>query len=359
MPKRRRLLPEWYHQDAVLLAWPDANTDWHHWLDQVQTVYLELIVAINGCGCGVILLIRPSEIIRFRALSASHGGIESLLLVPADFNDTWVRDYGFLTLINSKGCQGIEFIFNGWGKKFAAARDNAINREVLAPLLNQTLHSIDWACEGGALEIDSDGHLLTTAQCLLNPQRNGQCSLSDYRELFIRELGATTVTILENGYLHGDDTDGHIDTLARFTPNRGIVCQSCYNRTTDEHYLPLRYMAEELRQAFPDHTVFELPLPDVRDNGGERLPASYANFLINNGQILLPVYDEPEDGEAIAVMMRAYPHSRIVPVNCRVLPVQYGSLHCITMQIPVGTLKPQVVRLFDRGIVELQTAFDV
>ncbi|WP_242667227.1 agmatine deiminase family protein [Parendozoicomonas haliclonae] len=347
-----RLLPEWFPQEAVLLAWPDQQTDWRDCLGEVQQVYLALIRAINTNNCAVVLLLRNQEKAAFRQLAEKAGGITSVLLVEADYNDTWVRDYGVLSLQGEQSPVAFEFAFNGWGNKFISNKDNAVNQSALSALLRSPIRSSPAVCEGGALEVDDDGHLLSTAKCLLNPERNGRLSLEGYRQLFINTLGVSSVTFLEHGYLDGDDTDGHIDTLARFTPNRGIVYQGSSNRPDDDHCYTLQTMAQELVAAFPEHTLFELPLSLLTNAEGRRVPASYANFLINNDQIMMPVYREPEDEEALSVMAQAYPGYRIVPVDCRILPMQAGSLHCITMQIPKGMLRADIIGKAGQGIIE-------
>ena len=344
---KHRLLPEWAAQEAVILAWPDEQTDWAPWLSQVEQVYVNLIQHINAENCAVVLLIRPEKIARFHQLA---GDAASVLLVKADYNDTWLRDYGFLTLDD---LTPVEYTFNGWGNKFDASKDNQINQQIFAAHLNKPLQTIDMVCEGGALEIDAEGHLLSTSLCLQNPERNGEMPLAIYKKRFMEFLGATKVSIYENGHLEGDDTDGHIDTLVRFTPDKGLVIQSCYNRPQDDHFAGLQALVEEVRADRPDCQIFELPLPEIFNQDGERLPASYANYLINNGQVLCPVYQQPEDDEAIAVMQKAYPNHRIVAVNCLPLVQQFGSLHCISMQVPVGTFKPTFSDQFGRGVIEL------
>ena len=345
-----RLLPEWAPQEAVILAWPDAHTDWQPWLPAVRKVYLRIIDQLNKAQTPVVLLIREAEIREFQTHISSSAKV---LLVKAVYNDTWVRDYAFLSCKSPDGIQPIEFTFNGWGNKFEASKDNHINQTVLADLCQLPLQSIPIVAEGGALEIDQQGHLLSTQFCLANPQRNGPLSPADYSQLFRQHLGATQFSILENGHLAGDDTDGHIDTLVRFTPDKGLVIQSAYNRPEDLHFVGLKALVQECQAALPEHKIWELPLPFVLNKHGERLPASYANFLITNQQILCPTYSEPEDTQALTIIKTAYPEHTIVPINCLPLVQQFGSLHCITMQVPVGTLKPEIMKNFSHGVAQL------
>ena len=216
-------------------------------------------------------------------------------------------------------------------------------------LCRHSLKSYPLVCEGGALEIDEEQKLLSTKLCLSNPERNGAMQLNAYEEHFSASLGAKQTHILTEGHLEGDDTDGHIDTLVRFTPNKGLVIQSCFNRKDDTHFEGLSALVAECSHALPNHKIYELPLPLITNYDGERLPASYANFLINNGQILAPVYQQPEDSLALEILAQAYPSFSIVPIDALPLVQQFGSVHCISMQVPVGTLKKSVVEFTQQG----------
>ena len=346
----QQLLPEWHLQEAVLLSWPDAKTDWQPWLSHVRQNYLDIIAALNSNDTPVIMLIRQNEIADCQSLVSSANNINKLLLVPADYNDTWIRDYGFLTCQDDDLLKPVSFNFNGWGNKFNANKDNQMNEQVLAKLCQHPLESVDFVLEGGAVEIDDSGHLFTTELCLSNPERNGQFEIEKNQQILQQALGANKVTIFKHGHLEGDDTDGHIDTLVRYTPDNGLVIQSCLNRPQDPHFDGLSALVAEAQLQLPGHEVFELPLPYLENDESERLPASYANYLINNGQILAPVYGEPEDEQAIEVLKTAYPNYKIVAINCRPLIQQFGSLHCISMQVPCGTLKPEITQLANSGM---------
>lgn len=347
MSDTQTLLPEWTRQEAVILAWPDEQTDWKPWLGRVTQTYLSLINCINDAGAGVILLAREQqvEIIKQHLEPAAQ-----VLMVTADYNDTWVRDYGFLTCQTAQGLQPVEFIFNGWGNKFNAVKDNKVNQQVLSSLCQLPLKSFPAVVEGGALEIDQNGNLLSTKLCLTNPQRNGDMSQEDYKALFAESLGASSTTIFEHGHLEGDDTDGHVDTLVRFTPENALVIQSCFNRVEDSHYKGLQTLVEECQGHFPTYGVYELPLPEIHNEEGGRLPASYANYLICNKHILAPIYQQPEDQLALEVLEKAYPEFKIVPINAQPLIQQFGSVHCISMQVPEGTLKSSVVEKLRSGV---------
>ncbi len=347
MTEQFQLLPEWAAQEAVLLAWPDKKTDWQPWLSEVREVYLEIIAQLNQANTPVILLVRENEQAHCQQLLPANARV---LLLVTEYNDTWIRDYGFLSCAKGQHIYPVEFVFNGWGNKFSAELDNRVNQQVLSQLCLQPLQSVDLVLEGGALEIDGNGHLLSTELCLTNPQRNQNKSLQSYQQDFAQYLGAKKTTILTQGHLEGDDTDGHIDTLVRFTPNGGLVVQSAFNRPSDSHYAGLSALVAECQQHLPQQQIFELPLPYIINQQGIRLPASYANFLICNQHIMCPIYQQEEDQQAIQVISQAYPEFTIVPINCLPLVQQFGSLHCISMQVAKGMLKPEVLHKLASGV---------
>lgn len=341
------LLPEWAEQEAVVIAWPHQQSDWLPWIDAARATYLALIDALNNAGATVILLCSHAEL---GLVKSMVNGCAKVLIIPMDYNDTWTRDYIFITCESAEGNQPVEFLFNGWGQKFNASADNLVNKQ-LSQLCQRPLISCDVVLEGGAIEIDENQVLMSTSSCLHNPKRNGSMSKAQYEDVFSQFLGAKRIEIFANGHLIGDDTDGHIDTLARFTPLRGIVMQSAFNRPDDPHFAGLNALKQEISAAFEGYNIFELPLPDMHNGNGDRLPASYANFLICNNNILAPVYQQAEDELALEVLQNAFPNHHIVPIDCSTIVQQYGSLHCITMQIPENTLKPDILHLAKKGVV--------
>ena len=314
----RRLPAEWEPQDAVLLAWPHEQTDWHPVLDRARHTFTEIIRAVERYE--PVLLVRPD---RFD--------------VPTD--DTWARDFGPITIEEDGKPVLLDFTFTGWGGKFPAARDNAATRNLhrLKAFGETPLRSIDLVLEGGSIESDGEGTLLTTTACLLNPNRNPHLDRDLIEQRLRLELGVDTILWLKHGALAGDDTDAHIDTLARLCPNKTIVYVAC-NDPADEHYHDLKAMEEEL-QAFPGYRLLPLPWPRaIHDADGQRLPATYANYLVINGAVLVPTYNDPADAEALEVVQKAFPDREIIGIDCRTLILQHGSLHCVTMQIPRGVL---------------------
>ena len=253
------LMPEWANVEAIVLAWPHEDTDWHPWIDDARATYVNLIKQINEAGAIVLLLCREQDLGIIKSVVPMGAKVA---LVVVEYNDTWTRDYAFVTCSSEIGNVPVEFLFNGWGEKFDARKDNLVN-ETLAKYCLNPLISCPIVLEGGAIEIDENQHLLSTASCLYNPKRNGDMQAAAYKQIFAQYLGAQETIIFENGHLEGDDTDGHIDTLVRFTPLRGLVMQSAYNRTDDSHYEGLSKLKNELKSAFPDYKIHELPLPNV------------------------------------------------------------------------------------------------
>ncbi len=196
--------------------------------------------------------------------------------------------------------------------------------------------------EGGSIESDGRGTILTTAECLLSRNRNPHLDRGGLERELSQRLGVDRVLWLEHGYLAGDDTDSHIDTLARLAPDDTILFVACDDRT-DEHYGALACMRTELerlrtRDGRP-YRLLPLPWPQARfDEEGQRLPATYANFLVINGAVLVPTYDDPADAAALAAVEQAFPDREIVGIDCLPLILQHGSLHCVTMQLPKGVL---------------------
>lgn len=339
-----RLPAEWEAQDATLIAWPHAGTDWRGDLDAVEACYVRLAVAITRRQR--LLIVVPDEDLRQRVrtrLVAAGADPDRLHFVLHVLDDTWCRDIGPLTLLDEQGrALLLDFHFTGWGGKFAAARDDAlVARLVDSGLFPAAAHQrIEFALEGGAIESDGAGTVLSTWRCLR--QRHPQRSDAEIDRQLRAALRAQRIVWLEHGYIEGDDTDGHVDTLARLAPGGTLVYQGC-DDPADSHYDELGAMARELQQLRQSdgrpYRLLALPWPrPIHDADGRRLAASYANYLIVNGAVLMPSYGDSVDAEAAAVVAAAHPDRELVPIDCRALIRQNGSLHCACMQIPHGVL---------------------
>lgn len=338
----RRLPAEWEPQAAVLLAWPHPATDWEPVLPEVEPVFANLAAAISRRAAALVVAPDP-ERARGR-IAAAGADMARVRFVQEDTNDTWTRDYGPLTVFTPRGPLLLDFGFNGWGLKFAADLDNQVTRRLHAAgaFGRLPLRSPHLVLEGGSLESDGRGTLLTTSACLLNPNRNPGLTRGQIERKLLSLFGARRLLWLDHGHLEGDDTDAHIDTLARLAPDDAIVHVAC-DDAADPHFPSLRAMTEDLRRfrtaAGQPYRLLPLPWPAAKfDPEGNRLPATYANFLVLNGAVLVPTYRDPADAAALAVIGRAFPGYEIIGLDCLPLILQHGSLHCVTMQLPaLGT----------------------
>lgn len=342
-PATFRLPAEWEPQDGVLIAWPHAETDWADRLAEVEKTYVALVAAIASretvfvCVADAPVRERASNLLAARGIDAAK-----VRLIEIEYDDTWLRDSGPISLIGNHSPRTFrltDFRFTGWGGKFEATRDDRLIGNLFArDLFVDAEHQrVDWALEGGAIESDGKGTLLTTWRCL--HQRHPEQSREQMTRLLCDKLGASRVLWLERGYLQGDDTDAHIDTLARFAPNDAIVFQAC-DDPSDIHFGELAAMRDEIKALRTvDGKPYRLhPLPWAKPilDDGRRLAASYANYLIVNGAVLVPAYDDEADAVAAKIIASAHPDRDVIPVPCRPLIWQNGSLHCVTMQLPQG-----------------------
>ncbi len=343
MNEKLRFPAEWESQSAVLIAWPHAGTDWADRLDEVEETYIALVAAITRFQPVLICVADDDlQIYAEARLRSNRIDMDRVHFVVAEYDDTWLRDSGPISLQRADGgFHLLDFRFTGWGGKFEASRDDQLVSVLHAAkaFANAEVQSIPFALEGGAIDTDGAGTLLTTWQCLheRHPQRDRESLSADMAQWMQQDR----VLWLDHGYLEGDDTDAHVDTLARFAPADSIVYQSC-DDASDSHYDELQAMGRELaalRTADGQpYRLFPLPWPQPVIDGGRRLAASYANFLIINGAVLMPAYGDAADNAAKDVLAMAFPDREIVQVPCRSLIWQNGSLHCITMQLPSGLL---------------------
>ncbi|MCM5703207.1 agmatine deiminase family protein [Larsenimonas salina] len=339
------LPPEWYPQDAILLTWPPLESDWSSMLERIEATFEALVRAISAYQRVVLVLDSHAraDAVRTR-LTALGARIENCLFHVAPADDTWARDHGPITRLNEGAPELLDYRFTGWGGKFSAERDNALTRALehcwSVPVIDHQARIL----EGGAIESNGQGVVLATTACLLNENR-GSVSRADWEAHMRTQWGVEHVLWLEHGHLEGDDTDSHIDTLARFCAEDVIAYVHC-DDPSDPHFDALALMEAELKafrtpEGHP-YTLVPLPWPraafDPED--GHRLPATYANFLITNQEVLVPIYQDPADLMALNVLQSLFPERRVVPVDCTSVIRQHGSLHCLTMQLPKGTLGP-------------------
>ncbi len=345
-PNIRRLPAEWEPQAAVLLAWPRADGDWSPYMADVAPSYARMAAAIARHARIIVLADDAAPVTK--ALAGIPA--DRCLVVPQETNDTWTRDYGPITVLNDGRPELLDFTFTGWGLKYPADQDNQATRRLHAKgLLGVApVRTIGLALEGGGIESDGAGTILTTSTCLLSPNRNPHLDKAGIEAELKRHLGAQRVLWLDHGELQGDDTDAHIDTVARLCPSDTILHVAC-DDVHDSHYDGFQAMTAQLRSlrtaSGRPYRLVALPwaAPRFAPDDGRRLPATYANILFLNGAVLVPTYGEPDrDRAALAAVANACPGFAIEAVDCSALILQHGSLHCATMQIPteVFTWKP-------------------
>ena len=345
-----RLPAEWEPQSAVQLTWPHAQTDWAPYLEDITKTYVSLAGIISSYEPLLIAAQDPDAVRKLLPAQTPF----PIAVIPCRNNDTWSRDHAFLTLTSASVPDGaatsrfLDFGFNGWGEKFPSHLDNALNRS----LFNSGLFSgryedhLDFILEGGAIETDGEGTLYTTSQCLLAPHRNQPLNRQQIEAQLKRRLHVKRVVWFDYGHLIGDDTDGHIDTIVRLAPAHTLLYMYT-DDVTEAHYEDLQalrrqletFAAEDEQHTGVPMTLLPLPLPRPIYDGTERLPATYANFLVLNGAVIVPVYMQPDlDAEACRIIGEAFPGRDIVPLDSRTIIRQHGSIHCITMQYPAHAL---------------------
>jgi agmatine deiminase len=333
---------EWHKQSAVHLVWPSENSDWKNNYKEVVDCYVSIVKAILGRQ--KLLIVFPVDFIVDELFTVDDQSKMNISF--AFYNDTWVRDYGGLSVIIKDKSYLLDFKFNGWGNKFSWDLDNKqtkrlVEKGVFADDLNYQ-NQLDFVLEGGSIDSNGSGLLFTTESCLLNPNRNGQRTKKELEGLLKEKLAIKQVLWLKHGNIIGDDTDGHVDTLVRFVNESTIVYVKCSD-SKDEHFESLSLMEQELKRICEEQLLTMIPLPMPQavfdTSANNRLPATYANFLITNTAVLLPCYGCPQDSLAINILETCFPNREIISINCLGLIKQGGSLHCATMQYPEGFVK--------------------
>ncbi len=335
------LVPEWEQQAAVLLAWPDSGGDFDPWLASVEDTYEHITLAISQRQTVILICQTDAQASAVSdRLAARSARLANIRFVCLPHDDIWVRDTAPLTVRSGSRLGYLDFRFNGWGEKYPHEKDAQLARALHSTgvLGNIPLESVDLVLEGGSIEVDGAGTLMTTRRCLLNPNRNPAHSQADIEGYLRDRLGARRILWLSHGHAEGDDTDAHIDTLARFCNPATIAYTAC-DREDDALYAGFQAMEQELRgfTRLDGQPYERVPLPIPRpilSESGQRLPATYANFLIINGAVLVPVYQDPADAIALERLGRCFPDRELIPIPSIPLIRQYGSIHCMTMQFP-------------------------
>lgn len=333
---------EWSQQEAVILSWPHNERTWPVQLDAVQNTYLQIIKELAGLQRIWLLVGSASVAHNVKELCAAqkipHSHVEFL---EFQTDDAWVRDYGPLFVFDEEKMPHIlKWQFNGWGEKYderGYVFDNLIPHKI-SQFCQVPVVEFDFILEGGSLDSNGCGTILTSKSCLLNHNRNAQFSMQEIETVVKKCFGATNLVWVDDGVV-GDDTDGHIDDVARFIDPQTIVCVS-EEDPQDENYLILqdvhRKLAESTDQNGKPFIIKALPMPDPVFFEGQRLPASYANFLITNHKILVPTYRCPKKDEAaLALLQQCFPARQVVGIDCTDIVYGLGAIHCLSQQVPL------------------------
>lgn len=351
---------EWAKQSFVQLTWPHDGTDWKDMLDEATECFVNIARAIVERQKLLIVCKDVRDVMDKLGDDIDYSRIN---LVELPSNDTWARDHGGICIVENGKYKLLDFTFNGWGLKFASWQDNQLTPSLFSPTLHNSSHPTaltlnesnilaeemkqfwgnyeysdcrEFILEGGSIESDGKGTILTTSECLLSLNRN-HLSKPAIENKLKEYLGAERILWLNHGYLSGDDTDSHVDTLVRFCPDDTLCYVQCTDET-DEHYNALKAMEEELKNFRTldnkPYRLIALPMAEAVYDEDYRLPATYANFLIINGAVLVPVYGSEYDALALDQVGKAFPDHKIKGIDCNALIKQHGSLHCVTMQFP-------------------------
>ena len=392
MQNKNYILPaEWHRQSCVQLTWPHEDTDWLPYLDDITETFVQIAKAVAHYEPLVIAAKHPDAVRAELEESLSAEEMENVRIYECDNNDTWARDHAFITLIptaegsgihiegaagsaapteqeaggdgihiggaavsaapteqavrdNGKNavasCRLLDFRFNGWGEKFAADKDSLINCTLFGDgvFAGERVDYDDFVLEGGSIESDGRGTVLTTSVCLMAPNRNQPLSQAEVEQVLKERLCARKIVWFDHGQLIGDDTDGHIDTIVRICPDNTLLYVGCDDEN-DSQYADLHALEQQLKAATDadgkPYRLLRLPMPDALYDDGDRLPATYANFLIINGAVIVPTYAQEEnDARALALVAEAFPGYDIIGIDSRTIVRQHGSIHCLTMQYP-------------------------
>lgn len=345
------LPPEWSEQSGVMITWPHENTDWKPYLKEITDTHMALAREITKHEGLLVVTPEADKVEQVLRQELTPKQMERVRIVEADSNDTWARDHGPITLVSQAKANGffvpchmLDFCFNGWGEKFPYEKDNAINLKLYyAGAFNAALENhTDFVLEGGAIESDGKGTIFTTTNCMTAPHRNQPLTKRDIDARLKILFHAPRVVWIEHGHLIGDDTDGHIDTIVRVAPNDTLLYVGCDDEN-DEQYEDFKALEQQLKTLRTadgkPYRLVKLPMPDAIFDGADRLPATYANFLIINGAVIVPTYNQPEKDEmAMKAIGSAFLGRDIVGIDARTAVRQHGSLHCLTMQLPKGAM---------------------
>jgi agmatine deiminase len=337
-----RMPAEWAKHEATWLVWPSNSETWPSGLEPVQAIWIEMMAVLSQ-GERVYLLVKDCETLEnvqtllAKRKDAVTANIE-ILLVPN--NDSWVRDSGPIFCLNPSRPDAPrianDFIFNSWGKKYGPWDDDDVIPRKAGDVVKCPVIIHDLVLEGGSIDPNGCGTLLTTTQCLLNKNRNPHLSKTEIEDRLKKFLGLSKIIWLGDG-IEGDDTDGHVDDISRFV-NPTTVVTVFEEDSTDPNYGPLKENFEHLKKETDQDgnplRVITLPMPDRVEGPFGRSPASYGNFYIANHAVLVPVYSSKNDQVALDILQKEFPDRKVVGIECTPLVRGLGAIHCVTQQQP-------------------------
>jgi agmatine/peptidylarginine deiminase len=310
-----RLPAEWEKQKSILVVFPTTQKDWQHSIEEIQESYVKFIKEITRFQKCIVICNDKKVLGRYFDV------FENIEVHQIETNDTWIRDFGAISVFVDDKLKFYNFIFNAWGDKFESSLDNDFNNK----FFKNDLIDIDFILEGGSIDCNGAGVMLSTAKCIFNQNRNSTCNEKDISDKIKKLFELKELIVLNNGALMGDDTDSHIDTLARFIDENSIVYTKCYDKN-DIHYEELKKMEKELQKT--DFRLIPLPLPNAKFYKGDRLPATYVNFVFINGAVIVPTYKDENDKKVIEIFKKELPNREIVPIDSSIFIRENGSLHC-------------------------------
>lgn len=352
MQENNFMLPaEWEEQSGIQLTWPHKKTDWQPHLAEIEDTFLKLAEAIASRERLIIATPHPKELRKTLVAKIPAACQHNISVYCCPSNDTWARDHGAITTVKqtpnspNQNCRLFDFKFNGWGEKFASTKDNAITRTLYKQGVfnGELIDCEDFVLEGGSIESDGKGTIMTTSSCLLAPHRNQPMTKEDIERQLLHRLYAKRVIWIDHGHLIGDDTDGHIDTIARYAPNDTIIYVGCDDKS-DPQYGDFQGLEKQLKGlrtlSGKPYNLVKLPMPQPIFDQRERLPATYANFLVINGAVIVPTYHQPDaDSQALSLVGNVFPDREIIGIDANTIIRQHGSIHCLTMQFPNGCIR--------------------
>lgn len=317
-----RLPAQWEEQEALIVVFPHAKSDWNKYLKEIEEGYCAFIKTISLFQKCIVLV---DDMEYVQGLLKEN---ENITLIQTRTDDTWIRDFGPIDIFKNSKLESYDFTFNGWGGKYSGILDNQINTFLFKHVLKGALYVKDFVLEGGSIDSNGDGTLLTTANCIFNANRNSNLTKYEIQNRLKSLFGIQNLIVLEHGAILGDDTDSHVDTLARFINKNSIAYVTCKDES-DPHFLSLQQMEAELQKT--SFNLLPLPLPKPIFYKNRRLPATYANFIFLNGALVVPFYKDKNDTIVLNLLKQALPHLEIVGVDATVFIRENGSLHCASI----------------------------